>query len=324
MRNPNGYGSICKLKGKRRRPWCVRLPCKYELDGDKLKHIRPVLGYYRTRSEALQALAEYNKCPYDAGSGVTFAEIFELWLAEKDNISPKTAAVYRSTFKKCAALHDLPIEKIRLNQYQQVLNQYADQSTAAKNDIKVIMSSLSKYALKHELIPADRTAMLTFKATAPKLERKVFTMAEIDKLWAEPSGIERDITLILLYTGFRINELLTMTADNIDLNMWTYTGGSKTKAGKNRIVPIHSRIQPIAALYPDGFDMLYRTYNRYLKTLGHTPHDTRHTFISRMQSAGCDKICLERIVGHASEGITDNIYTHKDIDELRKNIELIE
>jgi integrase len=42
-------------------------------------------------------------------------------------------------------------------------------------------------------------------------------------------------------TGFRISELLDIT-ENVDLKQSTIKGGAKTKAGKNRLVPIHSKI----------------------------------------------------------------------------------
>lgn len=55
----------------------------------------------------------------------------------------------------------------------------------------------------------------------------------------------------------------------------------------------------------------------------HLPHDTRHTFISNMDTAGANPAAVKRIVGHAGNGITEKVYTHKDIEELKRNIELI-
>ena len=109
----------------------------------------------------------------------------------------------------------------------------------------------------------------------------------------------------------------------IDLTDYIYTGGSKTAAGKDRKVPMHHRIQPIAERYPHGFSVCYGVYYKWIKATGHTPHDTRHTFVSRLQTAGADHVCIERLVGHASHGVTDKIYTHKDIDELRRTVELL-
>lgn len=62
MRLPNGYGSITKLSGKRRKPFMVRITTGYDNEG---KQLMSVLGYYTTRNEALAMLAEYNKNPYN-------------------------------------------------------------------------------------------------------------------------------------------------------------------------------------------------------------------------------------------------------------------
>ena len=55
----------------------------------------------------------------------------------------------------------------------------------------------------------------------------------------------------------------------------------------------------------------------------HTPHECRHTFRSRLDSAGANKVCIDRLMGHKSKGTGERVYTHKNIEELRMNIELI-
>ena len=57
--------------------------------------------------------------------------------------------------------------------------------------------------------------------------------------------------------------------------------------------------------------------------LDHKPHDCRHTFATLMDNAGANKVATQRIMGHASKDITDKVYTHKDIDELLKAIDMI-
>lgn len=324
MKNPNGYGSIFKLSGKRRKPFCVRVACKYTFDGNKAVEHRPVLGYYATRSEALQALAEYNKTPYDISNKSTFADIYALWYAEKSkSVGINAKNSYNIAFDKCAELHNMQICDLRLNNYQSVIDKYAAQSQSSVKSLLQVLRSVSKYALQHELISKDYTEFLHTQYAAPRNIHKVFTENEIAALWAAQSDLIRDITLILLYSGFRVRELLEMPADNIDLENMTFTGGSKTAAGKNRIVPIHSRILPIVKQYANGFDIEYINYYRLLQKTGHTPHDTRHTFISRLQTANANHICIERLVGHSSTNITDKVYTHKDISELRQTIELL-
>ena len=55
----------------------------------------------------------------------------------------------------------------------------------------------------------------------------------------------------------------------------------------------------------------------------HTPHDTRHTFVTLLSNADANKVSIERLTGHASKGITDSVYTHKDLEQLRNAIDLI-
>ena len=57
--------------------------------------------------------------------------------------------------------------------------------------------------------------------------------------------------------------------------------------------------------------------------LDHRLHDCRHTFATLMDNAGANKVSIKRIMGHASTDITDKVYTHKDIEELKKAIDLI-
>lgn len=83
MKLPNGYGSITKLTGKRRNPFMVRIRCTYTAEDGTVKEQRSILGYYHTRTEAMQALADYNKSPYDVGKNASFADLYEKWISTK-------------------------------------------------------------------------------------------------------------------------------------------------------------------------------------------------------------------------------------------------
>ena len=56
----------------------------------------------------------------------------------------------------------------------------------------------------------------------------------------------------------------------------------------------------------------------------HTPHDTRHTFITRARECGCNNLVIQRIVGHSPETITEQIYTHLTQEELLEQINKVE
>ena len=77
MRLPNGYGSVYKLSGKRRKPYAARKTIGWSDEGTQLFSI---IGYYRTRQEAFQAIEEYNNDPYNLQvAKYTFTQIYEKW-----------------------------------------------------------------------------------------------------------------------------------------------------------------------------------------------------------------------------------------------------
>jgi integrase len=134
--------------------------------------------------------------------------------------------------------------------------------------------------------------------------------------------------------------MIDLKIENIDIEAQTMIGGTKTAAGKNRVVPIHSKILHIVEkhykiskrgyLFEYNGKQLNKSQYRAswldlmekLK-MTHTPHECRHTFRSRLDSAGANKVCIDRLMGHKSKGTGERIYTHKNIEELKMNIELI-
>lgn len=55
----------------------------------------------------------------------------------------------------------------------------------------------------------------------------------------------------------------------------------------------------------------------------HKPHDTRHTFITLAKRQKMDEYVLKLIVGHKIQDITENIYTHRNKEDLKKEVNRI-
>ena len=86
MKLPNGYGSVVKLSGKRRKPYIVRKTVGWHYDKEKDKQVQDfiIVGYAVTRAEGLQMLADYNNNPFDSRAAkMTFAEVYEEWSKRK-------------------------------------------------------------------------------------------------------------------------------------------------------------------------------------------------------------------------------------------------
>lgn len=71
--------------------------------------------------------------------------------------------------------------------------------------------------------------------------------------------------------------------------------------------------------YQNFFEYLPKISREELSSISKicpAPHDTRHTCISMLVSAGVDDRVVKKIVEHKGQGVTQTIYTHFEIDEL--------
>ena len=68
-----------------------------------------------------------------------------------------------------------------------------------------------------------------------------------------------------------------------------------------------------------------KSYNNIIEKLkiDHTPHECGHTCISLLNTAGANRLCVKRIVGHSEKDITDDCHMHKTLEELIETIDLI-
>lgn len=337
MKNPNGYGTVAKLSGNRRKPFVVRKTVGWN---EKKQPIYDTIGYYATREEGMMVLAEYNRNPYDIDTAkVTMNELFEKWSTVKmPKMSTSSQGSLKSAFKHCEALHKMKYKEIKSFHMQDCIDGcgcgYSTQWA-----IKNLFGHLDKYALELDIINKSYS-VLTTAAPIPETKKVPFTYKEVKSLWKIQNQEWVDSVLVLLYSGFRIGELLTLETDNVDLDAGTFKGGIKTKAGKDRIVPIHSKIvQLVQNRKAQGNKYLfsyngkkvsnskyYEFWNAIMEQIKteHTPHECRHTFRSRLDSAGANKVCIDLMMGHKSKEVGERVYTHKTIQELKDAIELIE
>ena len=337
MKNPNGYGSVVKLSGNRRNPFCARKTAGWN---EKGQPIYKAVGYYKTRQEAMIALAEYNRNPFDIElSKITMMQLYEKW-SERNFPKMSTASVnsMKSSMNHCKSLWDTPYKKIKAYMMQETIDN-CGRSYATQGAIKNLWGQLDKYAMEMDVI-TKMNSILVSAEPIPASSKKPFTEEEIAAVWKLKDEPDADTILILLYTGFRISELLSMETANINFEDIPYfKGGTKTKAGKDRIVPIHPLILDfVKARVAKGNKYLitidgkklttpkyYVTWNYFMEKLNqkHTPHECRHTFRSRLDSAGANKVCIDLMMGHKSKEVGERVYTHKTIEELQNALLLV-
>ena len=341
MKNPNGYGSVAKLSGKRRKPFMVRITTGFDMEG---RQIMKVLGYYETQAKAIKALADYNDSPYDISlSDVTLKEILDRIMEnKKEAIEKSTMKNYKVWYSQLKPLYNKKMKDIRTIELQNFINSLSHLASGTLKNIKSFIGMIFKDAMEMDIIAKDYSEYIKLPKHKPKIDRKVFTDEKFVLLWNNLNDLEyADVILILIYTGMRVNELLKLPKINVDLEQNIIIGGSKTEAGKNRVIPIHPKILPLIIkrmdnrteyLIPNRTEKSFYNYNNFRKNeflkimeklnMTHTIHDTRHTFATMISDVSDNETAITGIIGHANINMTKR-YTHTSIEKMRKEIEKI-
>lgn len=340
MRNENGFGSIVcldKTGKKRRKPWAVRITTGWKNGRQQRKY----LGYYRTQTEALVALAEHHKSGVNIDlSKLTLKELFERWLTEQEkrNITEGAKRNQHMAYNRLGTLGDMSINKIKATHLQHWMDEI-DLKPSTKGKLKSTMGMVFEYAAQNDIVTKNYAKFIKIEEKIEKTGA-IFTDEEIKTLWKHSDDKIARILLILIYTGMRIGEMLHMSKDNIHFDECYMVGGSKTEAGKDRVIPIHKDILPLVKTQLSdnkwlvqnsrGNAMPYSNLvvpaSDYMKKLGmeHRFHDTRKTAISLMHTTGIPMETIKIIVGHAGYDVTDKVYLYKNIHELVETINRVE
>lgn len=345
MRLPNGYGSVTKLSGKRRKPYMVRKTIGYHYDKALDRQVQDIIiiGYATTKNEGLAMLASYNNHPFDVDlSKMTVAEVYDKWSADKfDAISKSNTDSYKASFKSISCLHNRRIRDLRLSDLEEALKLSGKNYPSLKK-IKVLLGQLYNYSIKNDICEKNYSQFIDlspYKGKNPnKLNRDRLTNKEIKLLWEQKDDPDLQIALMLVYTGVRIRELIDLKKENVHIDeQYFEVTKSKTENGVRR-VPINDAILPIFKEWyyssDESFEFLLHTssgckmdYKNYYKrnyvpkmdALGiqKTPHCCRHTFITLMAEKGVDARLLKTIVGHSGGmSTTEMVYTHLSVQTL--------
>lgn len=326
MRHANGYGSITKLSGARRRPWMVRVTTGWEFDAEQMKgkQIQKVLGYYATRQDAIKALADYNDDPFDMDNiKVTFEQVYQQ--IQKD-FNPNRRRNYEAAYRYLTLVHDKPLRQIKAPMLQACVD--SCQNTL-QSDILTLCHKIYDYALYNDITEKNPSTLLhkTFIET-PK-ERELFTADDIQLIESSDEWY-MNILACMLYSGMRGKELRDLLPEDIDLDNMTINIRQAKNKTSVRMIPLHTHAEGFFRQYKEKginfYGHAYNTFNTECKrafSTEHHGHDARHTFTSQMRLCGCDDLVLQKLLGHTPETITKKVYTHITMDEMRKNLELL-
>lgn len=268
----------------------------------------------------------------------TFEEIFKEYYLDKFKLEyghsgKKKSMEYSmiAAYKNCAELHDREFISLTKNDLQKIV----DECNLKHSSLELIVTlyhQMYRYASANDICEKDYSLFVTIEKEDDDENGVPFSANDLKILWENKDDEIVEFLLIMCYSGFRISAYETIEVNIKDKYL---RGGVKTVAGKDRIVPIHSAIFPLVKRRMKHYKKLlpistvqlrikmYETLKR-LEIEKHTPHDCRHTF-----SALCEKYEVrendrKRMLGHSFKDITNKKYGHRELEDLREQIEKIQ
>ncbi len=274
-----------------------------------------------------------------------------LWV--ENGLSENTLAAYRrdlTGFAGWLKAQDLPLTDAG----EPELNGYLSAQYLAGRKVRSnarLLSALRRF-YRYLVREGRRRDDPTANIASPKLDRPLpHTLSErqVELLLGapdteQPIGIRDRAMLELLYaSGLRVSELVSLTADRINLNQ----GVVKVlgKGNKERLVPVGEEalrwmaryleaarpvllrgasVEPVfvsrkaRAMTRQAFWYRIRQYAQKVKISTHlSPHTLRHAFATHLVNHGADLRVVQMLLGH-SDLSTTQIYTHVARERLRQ------
>ena len=356
----NGEGSI--TYDKRRKRYRAKVTVGWEMNEEtgRTKQITKSIGSnFKTRGEAARALAEYQNESYNLeNKDITFEELFEIWYPEYIQKHPSYKYVYKSAYAYMTLLYKKKFRNITILDMKKCIEEgtiicklgsnkgnIITPSPQVKQNMKGMLNKIYDYALEGRIVKE-----VFDNQEKNKVPRIPFSQQELDIMWKAKNFVPFvDMILYHCYSGWRPKEIITLKIEDVHLEEEYIVGGIKTKAGRQRTVPIHPLVKPIvekyyneaisigsAYLFNDitkkkGLNGLSKDqyYSRFIKVVKQlklnpelTPHCARHTFITKAKSreVNMNEYISKMIVSHKIQDVTESVYTHRTIEDLKEEI----
>ena len=348
-RRGNGQGSVYQLANKK---WIAIKVIGYEAkEGGKLRKITRSKSGFRTKKEALDYLPKLEDTP--RVKPVTWAQVYEAWVPTH-RAGKSTMDCYSAAEKYFSSVHTMKLAEITVDDLQECMDD-CPKGKRTRENMKALAGLLYKYGIPRNMVPSGLNLGQYLVVGNGDAGSKEALPAEAVKALEEHVGkvTGADYVLCQCYLGFRPGELLALDAINYNRKERAFVGGSKTDAGRDRVVTVSPKIQHIVDRLvqdkvagpvfcaKDGKAMTIKAYRAMfyealekcgienpveekdgIKRRKYTPHSCRHTFATMMKRvAGADKDKLE-LMGHTSTTML-RYYQDVNFEDLRKITDVI-
>ena len=314
----------------------VMIPCPKEYD----KVLRNQYGDYEIfqKGTAVHTMAVIDA---DTPYRIKFKDHYNNWLAiHERKVTNDTVNCYKAAYKYFSPLYYVEVSKIRTEHLQKCVDE-CPKGTRTKKNMKSLTTALWRYAIQNDIVNRNYAEFI-YIPPEEKTEKTAFSPEQVNSMWNNVSKVpELKYVLILIYTGMRIGEMISALSEKYYENEQYFITGSKTKAGKDRIITISPRIFPFFKDFGKGeylfFDNDKKMTEKYFRnniyysalakigldtisadgTHFYNPHCCRHTFATMMKNIDAPATDKQKLIGHSKFEMTA-YYTHTDIDSLKQ------
>jgi len=336
----NGQGTVLELPSGK---YKVVVTLGYYTGEDGRRHRRTRSRVFARKKDAVAAVPDLLNAKPAEKKRITFKELYDKWLPTH-RAGKSTIDCYKAAIKYFVPLWHVPIADIDLDDLQECLDE-CPHGKRTRQNMKAVCGLVYKYGIPRKVIPENlNLAQFLIVEGEGTARRASFTDEEIEAIKKACGKVPHaEEVYILIYTGFRPSEYLSLTADSYDNALQTLTGGSKTAAGRDRVVTLSPKIAPLVeALAASGGHLLKDPSGKpwtlkgwtedvfypVLEAAGidnpvedrrhkYTPHSCRHTFATLMKRVdGADKDKQE-LIGHASAEML-RYYQDVEIADLKR------
>lgn len=289
-----------------------------------------------------QVYEEYSKKYFPTDEEIILEK--ETHQKTKGKLGRSISSNLKGAYKKCSSLYNRLYKSLRKDDYMNIILNTTGCGTTI-NSLANLFKKLDNYAISQDIILKGYANLIkiTDDMYLPvQKEGMPYSYEEIDTIWNYEKNIIAQIVLATIYEGTRIEEILFTKIADVHIEDGYFIAGLKTSAGKRRIIPIHNDMLPIFKrnyykninnefLFTinkkkiDYNKQFLTQYTEFMNKLGmsHTSHDGRKTLHTELDRLGANQVCVDKIFGHKSGNIGNDVYTKKSIEELKSTINLV-
>lgn len=330
-RRPNGTGTAYKRGKTWRAEVVIGTYAVTKPDGTKgIRKIKKSKEGFARKSDALNYCA---KLISEIGQGQearivrkSLKDCYDLWVPfYAPRVSEGQMKSHAAAMKWLKDLWAVDMDKLTSNQLQAAIDA-CPRKRRTKEDIKSLLMLLFKFGIQNDFCRANRAEYL-YCGDDDGQSWPPFSMEEVERI--RTCGLPyADYVYVMIYTGYRPTELLTLRKSDYDREHGILFAGIKTEAGKDRHMPVSAKIRPIIdrqfssagdLMFPDigtGQEMSddafrVRAFEPLMAALGiegKVPYSCRHTFSNLLKDAvGSDKE-KAALMGHTDYAMTKRVY----------------